>query len=52
MTVCPLSILYTLEDQAAVNMTDYISLSPDTELTSPFLILLMPSVSLGSDKYQ
>ena len=35
-------------------MTQYPTQShyPDTEVTNPFPILLMPSARLGSDKYQ
>ena len=44
----------SLEHQAAGTMTCYPIEShyPDTELTSPCPILIMPSARLGSDKYQ
>ena len=44
----------SLEQQATSSMSCYLTQSqyPDSELTSPCPILIMPSIRLGSDKYQ
>ena len=54
---CVLMALYSaapLGDQATSSITWYLTQShyPDTEPTSPCLILIMPSARLGSDQYK